>query len=161
MGAVLSDCSVQRTSTRGVQRRRLATAETPANFAGANSKGPVRDAIATHGQGNRWAFKNIPDRSRDRRCFETFGDGKKGACRCPSNGQELIRVAIVDDDEYARFLLKRIVEESGQFQCVGSCASGDEALQAIPIARPKIVLMDIRMPGMSGIESMRQLRRVM
>jgi len=48
-----------------------------------------------------------------------------------------------------------------EFACIGSYASGEEAIQEIPIAKPQMVLMDIRMPGMSGIVSMRRLKRMM
>src|SRR5436190_3262153 len=71
------------------------------------------------------------------------------------------RIAIVDDEDFIRLVLCKILEESGQFRCVGSYASGEEAMRGVPSMRPEVVLMDIRMPGISGIESMRLLKKTM
>ena len=70
---------------------------------------------------------------------------------CPS--EDLTKVAVVDDDENARWYLQLILEQSREFRCVGCYASGEEAIIEIPRTNPRVVLMDIRLPGMSGIES--------
>ena len=74
---------------------------------------------------------------------------------------ELIKVAIVDDDDEMRFLLRQILEQSRQYKCVGSHVSGEEALRDVPVIGPRMVLMDIRMAGISGIECMRRLRVIL
>ena len=75
--------------------------------------------------------------------------------------EERVKVAIVDDEESARLFLQDLFERSREFKCVGSYASGEEAVLGVPAARPSIVLMDIRLPGMSGIDCMRRLKSVL
>ena len=161
MASVLPDANAQRLETKRGRRRRFAKTGAPANYSGRKPEGPNRVAIAFHDEGNRWVLTNPPDRSRNWRCDESFLDGRKAPITLPSRSEERMGVAIVVDDEKARWFLERIVDQSGEFRCVGSYASGVEAIQEMPIARPAIVLMDIRMPGMSGIESMRRLKSVM
>ncbi len=68
-----------------------------------------------------------------------------------------IGVAIVDDDENFQVFLRDIVDHTRQFRCVGSYTSGEAALIGIPHSGAQVVLMDIKMPGMSGIECARRL----
>ena len=63
-----------------------------------------------------------------------------------------MRVLVVDDEAPARARLQQIVEELDGYTCVGVAANGDEALQLAVSKQPDIVLLDIRMPGLSGIE---------
>ena len=72
-----------------------------------------------------------------------------------------IRVAIVDGDNDTRFVLHRILEQSGEFHCVGIYTCGEAAIRDVARLRPAIVLMDIHMPGTSGIQSMRRLKSLM
>ena len=69
-----------------------------------------------------------------------------------------IGVAIVDDEEYIQLLLRGHLDRSQEFQCVGSYSSGEAALTGIPHSGAQVVFMDIKMPGMSGIESARRLK---
>ncbi len=69
-----------------------------------------------------------------------------------------IAVAIVDDEEGVRVSLKMILVASEEFQWVGSYATAGGALAGLPGVRPDVVLMDIRMPEMNGIECVRQLK---
>ena len=69
-----------------------------------------------------------------------------------------IRVAIVDDDEGVRAKLEHAVNRFGVCSCVGQFASAEEALARLPATTPEVVLMDINMPGLSGIECVRQLK---
>ena len=69
-----------------------------------------------------------------------------------------IRVAIVEDDDWMRDSLVEQVAGSPQYLCVGRYANAQEALQHLPGQRPDVVLMDINLPGMSGIECVRRLK---
>jgi len=69
-----------------------------------------------------------------------------------------IRVAIVEDDEQVRENLARLVGDAAGFECVATFASGELALEGLPRRRPDVVLMDINLPGISGVECVRQLK---
>lgn len=69
-----------------------------------------------------------------------------------------MRIAIVDDDAGIRTNLARAVDRFKDCSCVGKFESGDAALAGLPACQPDVVLMDINMPGMSGIECVRQLK---
>ena len=69
------------------------------------------------------------------------------------------RVAIVEDDAGLRLQLEEILKSAERATCVGSFRSAEEALERIREARPDVVLMDIRLPGMSGIECVSRLRK--
>ncbi len=71
-----------------------------------------------------------------------------------------ITVAIVEDDENDCRMMRRDLEKSGEFVCVGAYGSANEALSEIPKIRPDLVLMDIRMPGMSGLQCTRRLKAI-
>jgi two-component system response regulator AlgR len=66
-------------------------------------------------------------------------------------------VLIVDDELPARERLERLVAELGGFAVAGTCANGADALALTAKLAPSIVLLDIRMPGMTGIEVARHL----
>jgi len=70
-------------------------------------------------------------------------------------------VAIVEDNATVGASLRRIVEGSPDCECVGVWRSGQEALAKVPAFRPDVVLMDIHMPGISGIETTARLKREM
>ena len=67
-------------------------------------------------------------------------------------------VAIVEDDAGIREDLVALLNGSPGCRCVGACASGEEALIEIPFWRPTVVLMDINLPQMSGIECVGRLK---
>ena len=69
-----------------------------------------------------------------------------------------INVAIVEDNPIIREGLTYLINTSPGFQCVGACATAESALEEIPRIQPDVVLMDIGLPGMSGIECIRQLK---
>jgi DNA-binding NarL/FixJ family response regulator len=71
---------------------------------------------------------------------------------------ERIKSSIVEDDKNDRMILTRILERSGEFECVGLHETAEEALDRIPHVRPRLVLMDIRLPGMGGMECSRVLK---
>ena len=69
-----------------------------------------------------------------------------------------ITVSIVDDDAPARGILTEWVRGAEGFKCVGVHENAEVALVALPAEKPSVVLMDINMPGMSGIECVRRLK---
>jgi DNA-binding NarL/FixJ family response regulator len=69
-----------------------------------------------------------------------------------------LNVAIVEDDERFRRSLARWVENTAGLHCSGSHATGEDALKLIPRSSTDVVIMDINLPGMSGIECVRKLR---
>lgn len=68
-----------------------------------------------------------------------------------------IRVLIVDDQEPFRRAMAAVVEETDGFVVVGCVASGEESLLAATELRPELVLMDVHLPGIDGIEASRRL----
>ncbi len=69
-----------------------------------------------------------------------------------------IAVSIVDDDAEARGILSAWLRGAGGLNCIGVHASTEAALKALPQEKPSVVLMDINMPGLSGIECVRRLK---
>lgn len=72
-----------------------------------------------------------------------------------------VGVAFVDDDENFHVLVRGIVEQARKFHWVSSYFSGEAALIGIPQSGAQVVLMDIKMPGMSGIECARRLKALL
>jgi len=70
-----------------------------------------------------------------------------------------IRVLIVDDHPVVREGLHRMLEVEEDIEIVGKASSGEEALLQAGLSLPHLVLMDIRMPGMSGLEAIQLMRR--
>ena len=73
---------------------------------------------------------------------------------------EKTTLLLVDDHEVVRTGLKTFLETLGRFQVVAEASSGMEAIQRALETRPAIVLMDISMPGMDGLEATRQLKKM-
>jgi DNA-binding NarL/FixJ family response regulator len=72
-----------------------------------------------------------------------------------------ITISIVEDSTAVRTSMKNILEDAPDCECVGAFSSGEEALLKIPKLKPQVVLMDISLPGMNGVECVRQLAKVM
>lgn len=70
-----------------------------------------------------------------------------------------IPISIVEDNHDIRNALEQIIEMTDGFELVCSCESGEDALLNLPIFLPKIVLMDIHLGGINGIEVVRQLKQ--
>ncbi len=69
-----------------------------------------------------------------------------------------ITVSIVEDDAPLRGILSEWIRGAEGFKCVGAHENAEIALAALPQEKPSVVLMDINMPGMSGIECVRRLK---
>lgn len=69
-----------------------------------------------------------------------------------------IAVAIVEDDVPAREILAGWIRNTEGFRCVGEFDDAETALAKLPLEKPSVVLFDINLPGMSGIECVRKLK---
>jgi DNA-binding NarL/FixJ family response regulator len=73
----------------------------------------------------------------------------------------MTRIAIVEDNKVIRESLVEFVQADPDCRCVCACATAEEALKLIPQHQPEIVLMDIQLPNLSGIECTAQLKRML
>ncbi|MGA2852510.1 MAG: response regulator transcription factor [Verrucomicrobiota bacterium] len=69
-----------------------------------------------------------------------------------------ISVSIVEDDPPVRASLARLIDSSSGCRCVSRHGSAEKALQEIPGIKPDVVLMDINLPGINGVECVRRLK---
>lgn len=72
-----------------------------------------------------------------------------------------LKVAIVEDDPRWRANVESLLRETEGFECIGSYRTGEDAVENLPRRNPQVILMDINLPGMSGVECIRQLRGVL
>lgn len=73
---------------------------------------------------------------------------------------EKIKVLLVDDHKLIRDGIKSMIETTGDLEVIGSVASGEEAINAVRENKPNVVLMDIVMGGMTGIEATRWIKEI-
>ncbi len=73
----------------------------------------------------------------------------------------MIRISIVDDDKALRESIATFINGSPGFRCASTYGSAQAALEGLPGERPEVVLMDINMAGMSGIECVARLKELM
>lgn len=71
-----------------------------------------------------------------------------------------MKILIVDDEPLARQRLKQMIAESELGECVADGANGEQAIQLTQEHRPDVVLLDIRMPGMNGIEAAQHMMKL-
>ncbi|HET7624132.1 MAG TPA: response regulator transcription factor, partial [Verrucomicrobiae bacterium] len=72
-----------------------------------------------------------------------------------------ITVSIVEDNEKFRGTLAKVLNRAEGFSCISQYANAEDALKGIPKDSPQVVLMDINLPGMNGVECVRQLKQLM
>jgi DNA-binding NarL/FixJ family response regulator len=69
-----------------------------------------------------------------------------------------ITVSIVEDDAQTRDGLWQLINREADFNCVSQHASAEDAIEKIPLLKPNVVLMDINLPGISGVEAVSRLK---
>ena len=72
-----------------------------------------------------------------------------------------ISISIVEDNEKLRGTLARVLNRADGFRCVSQYPSAEDALKDLPNVKPDLVLMDINLPGMNGVECVRQLKKIL
>jgi DNA-binding NarL/FixJ family response regulator len=72
--------------------------------------------------------------------------------------RRMIRVAIVEDNRGIRENWAKLINQAPGFKCICVCGSCEEALKELPVVRPDAILMDINLPGLSGIECTSRLK---
>jgi len=74
---------------------------------------------------------------------------------------ESIRVSIVEDDARIRASLARLIDGGPRFRCVSQHESAERAIAELPGVGPDVLLMDINLPGMSGVECVRRVKALL
>ncbi len=72
----------------------------------------------------------------------------------------MIRVVLVDDHQLVRTGIRRILSEAEEIEVIGEADSGEQALDVVRQLQPGVVLMDVYMPGIGGLEATRKLLRI-
>ena len=78
-----------------------------------------------------------------------------------SQPEATVTVAVVEDEPEVREGLAALINGAPGFECIAACANAEEALVGLPTWQPDVVLMDIKLPGMSGIDCIRELKRLL
>ena len=70
-------------------------------------------------------------------------------------------VSIVEDNDQLRGTLEKLINREDGFECVSNYPTAEAALEGLPVDKPQVVLMDINLPGMSGVECVRKLKQAL
>ena len=73
----------------------------------------------------------------------------------------MIRVGIVEDSAGVRRTLQAMLDDTPGFTCICACGSGEEALKVVPRDPPDVMLMDLHLPNLSGIETTERLKQIL
>ncbi|MFZ4681751.1 MAG: response regulator [Terrimicrobiaceae bacterium] len=76
-------------------------------------------------------------------------------------GQRPLSVGVVEDNAVTRQFLAGILKAQPGFECVGAWSSAEDALQAVPMLKPNIILVDLELPGMPGEDCLRALSAIL
>jgi len=80
---------------------------------------------------------------------------------CDMNNDQVIKVAVVEDSDDIRDALRIVINGSEGYECVHVYPDAEQALADLPLQEIDVVLMDINLPGMNGIDCIRQLKGTM
>ena len=69
-----------------------------------------------------------------------------------------IKTLFVDDEPEARLGLKSLLEQDEQIKLVGECSNGKDAVEAIRMKLPDLVLLDVQMPGLNGFDVLKKIK---
>lgn len=72
--------------------------------------------------------------------------------------KKLISVCLVEDIEEIRTAIKKIIDDSDEFVCLGAFENAEQAIEQLQATKPDIAIMDINLPGMDGIEFIRRTK---
>lgn len=75
----------------------------------------------------------------------------------PTNAKKVIRVLVVDDSAFMRFTITKHLGDHPEIQVIGSARDGNEALELIPKLNPDVVTMDVEMPHLDGLSTLREV----
>src|ERR1043165_1150833 len=78
--------------------------------------------------------------------------------RANPSSEDTLRVMLVDDHAIVREGLRALLEENAHVQIVGEASNGDEATEMAARLKPNLVLIDLKMPGMSAPDAIRVIR---
>ena len=93
--------------------------------------------------------------------------GRKGLARRMEAGREMdeaagdnwpIRTVVVDDSPFVLKTLSSFLEQQRDFQLVGTATDGKHAVRRVVELEPNLVLMDLRLPGLNGLDAARQIK---
>lgn len=91
---------------------------------------------------------------------EAAGNGHNAAVVSPAAASgEPIRVMVVDDSAVARWMIQTVLESENDIKVAGTANNGIQAMERIDAVHPDIVVLDVEMPQMNGIDTLKQLRR--
>jgi DNA-binding NarL/FixJ family response regulator len=83
-------------------------------------------------------------------------NGSGGPSRQTSSGAS-VRVVIVDDQKPFRFAARDVIELTGGFEVVGEAETGEDAIEVVKKMEPDLVLMDLNLPGIDGLEATKRI----
>ncbi|MEX2386683.1 MAG: response regulator transcription factor [Phycisphaeraceae bacterium] len=89
------------------------------------------------------------------------GEAAEGGAASPQAGQPVLRVLVVDDHRVVRQGLVRMIAEAPGFEVVAEAGDGAEAVELAAEHSPDVIVMDVTMPRMDGVEATRRISREM
>lgn len=72
----------------------------------------------------------------------------------------MIRVLLVDDHDLVRMGINRLLSDASGIEVIGEAGSGEEAIEQVKKLKPNVILMDVKMPGMGGLEATKRILRI-